>query len=358
MKSVARSAWETLPKILAPSRAKPAFLICFVTNDCNYRCEHCFIDDLSEGLEKQMTLDEWSKTAGSVGSPEILLFTGGEPSLRQDFSDIAIQFLSRARPRHLLIASNGSHPQKLRSQVEKILSVQSDSKITVGISLDGPEAIHDRVRRKKGAFQAALQTIASVQELQKIHPRLSLNINTTFCRINQDEVMKFVGWLRKEVKPEGISLSLIRDHEGEIAAVDHDLYRQAMEQVHERSFFSSRVLFTWMGQVISRAKTQAILRSSEKNEQYVPCLAGKLVGVIKHHGDVHPCETLEDKLGNLRDVGYDFGRLWFSQEKRAFCEKIEETRCHCTHECFVSTNLALSPKSWLKVASGVLGGSL
>src|SRR5207237_315986 len=81
------------------------------------------------------------------------------------------------------------------------------------------------------------------------------------------------------------------------------------------------------------------------NEYQLPCYAGNLGGALFANGDVYPCELLIDKkLGNVRDVGYDFKRIWFSEEADKTRRFIRETKCFCTYECFLTINILFNPR--------------
>ena len=63
------------------------------------------------------------------------------------------------------------------------------------------------------------------------------------------------------------------------------------------------------------------------------------------NGDVYPCELLIDKsLGNLRDVNYDFKKLWFSPKADETRRFIRESKCFCTYECFLTINILFNPR--------------
>jgi len=53
---------------------------------------------------------------------------------------------------------------------------------------------------------------------------------------------------------------------------------------------------------------------------------------------------LPQSFGNLRDFDYDFEKIWKSQKAKKVREWILKTRCACTHECFLTTNILFSPK--------------
>ena len=51
------------------------------------------------------------------------------------------------------------------------------------------------------------------------------------------------------------------------------------------------------------------------------------------------------KIGNLKDNNYDFRALWNSPKAEEVRNFIHDTKCFCTHECFMTTNLLLDPKN-------------
>ena len=72
---------------------------------------------------------------------------------------------------------------------------------------------------------------------------------------------------------------------------------------------------------------------------------GYLGGAMFANGDVYPCELLIDrKIGNVRDAGYDFKKIWFSDEADASRRFIRETKCFCTYECFLTINILFNPR--------------
>ncbi|MDQ3828956.1 MAG: hypothetical protein M3361_06545, partial [Candidatus Tectomicrobia bacterium] len=75
----------------------------------------------------------------------------------------------------------------------------------------------------------------------------------------------------------------------------------------------------------------------------MPCTAGETAAVIDYHGDVRICE-LRRPIGNLRDYGCDFGRLWNSHARTAEVAQMRQDRCDCTHICFIDDSATYSPK--------------
>ena len=49
------------------------------------------------------------------------------------------------------------------------------------------------------------------------------------------------------------------------------------------------------------------------------------------------------QLGNVRDAGYDFKKIWFSKEAEEAGKFIRESKCFCTYECFLTVNILFNP---------------
>jgi len=110
-------------------------------------------------------------------------------------------------------------------------------------------------------------------------------------------------------------------------------------QKHHGLYISSNVKDKLLSSIITNTV-------QERKFQGIYCNAGNKAGVLYSGGDLFPCELLEDKkIGNLRENNYDFRALWNSPKGSEIRNFIRDTKCFCTHECFITTNLLLDPKN-------------
>jgi MoaA/NifB/PqqE/SkfB family radical SAM enzyme len=91
-----------------------------------------------------------------------------------------------------------------------------------------------------------------------------------------------------------------------------------------------------------------IATTQETQQAQLTCYAGTAGGVIYDEGTVSSCENLPP-VGNLRDYGWNFRKLWFSpamQERR----KKAAAGCFCTHEsnCYYPS-LPFNPKHLIQI---------
>jgi heme d1 biosynthesis radical SAM protein NirJ len=121
---------------------------------CNLACMHCYSISADVDFPGELSTAEVFGVMDDLkafGVPALIL-SGGEPLLRPDLFDIA----ARAKSLGFTTALSTNGTLIDPPLAARIAGTGFDY---VGISLDGLEATHDRFRRKRGAFQAALNGI-------------------------------------------------------------------------------------------------------------------------------------------------------------------------------------------------------
>ncbi|TRM81369.1 radical SAM protein, partial [Sulfolobus sp. F3] len=130
----------------------PKVLVFNVTRNCNLKCVHCYSNS---GLSRfqDLPLSAWLnavKKAAEMGVKHILL-SGGEPLDRRDLSSIAKEAYDYGISVEL--STNGT--MLTRERVEELKKYVS----YIGVSIDGPEEVHDKFRGVRGAFKKAMEGI-------------------------------------------------------------------------------------------------------------------------------------------------------------------------------------------------------
>jgi 12,18-didecarboxysiroheme deacetylase len=158
--------------LLQFSRDKKPVVVWNVTRACNLNCVHCYARAVDRTHEKELTHDQGLALIDDLdafGVP-VILFSGGEPLMRPDLVELAKHAVSKGM--RAVISTNGTliTPKKAKELKNIGLSY-------VGVSLDGMEAVNDRFRGKKGAFQDALAGIRNCQEAGlKVGLRFTINL--------------------------------------------------------------------------------------------------------------------------------------------------------------------------------------
>ena len=153
-------------KLFAPGAQKPIYLLNFVTNSCNAACDHCFYwKELNTNKKQELTFEEHSKVAQSLGAMFQITFTGGSPELRKDLPEIVFEYYKYCKPSNMTLCMLGYNTERIIEHVTKMLQSCAGQQITIGISLDGLGEEHDEYRKLNGLFE---RVVSTVKELAKI----------------------------------------------------------------------------------------------------------------------------------------------------------------------------------------------
>jgi MoaA/NifB/PqqE/SkfB family radical SAM enzyme len=143
------------------------------TRRCNLRCQMCgYLDwwaetPLAKQRDGELTTEEWARVIGDVGRFCLITFTGGEVFLRSDFPEL----LERASRRCLAsFISNGLliDQERARHCIDVApRRLGSSGLYFIGISVDGPGAVHDHIRRVKQGYATSMHAISALAEARR-----------------------------------------------------------------------------------------------------------------------------------------------------------------------------------------------
>lgn len=151
------------------------------TSRCNLNCLHCYSSSTSDLNSNELTTTEAKQLfhqLAEVNCP-VVLFTGGEPLLRDDLFELLAEAKQLAL--RTVISSNGT---SIDSAVAGKLAGLGVS--YVGISIDGDQSFHDAFRQSPGCFKAAL---AGVENCQKAGLKTGLRFTITKQNANKIPVV-------------------------------------------------------------------------------------------------------------------------------------------------------------------------
>jgi len=341
--------------IFSKEEALPLYLVFFITERCLAHCKHCLLGEKRTGLE-ELTTDEIEKISRSLGRILFLLPTGGEPFLRDDIAEIVRIFYRNNKTANVGIPTNGYLGEKIVSSVSRILQQCPDLDLAIDVSFDGVGPLHDEIRGVPGLFERAVQTYRELASLKKNYPRFNLNVGVTVSRFNQDNLTELYHYLTKELGVVTINHLLVRGNPTDANAkgVDPEKYKAFSDLLEHGAKDATltgyhNYAFSDFVNAVRIVRQSVIDTMNRTGEQQLPCYAGSLGGVMLSNGDVYPCELLDKKIGNVRDVDYDFKRLWFSPRNQEIREWIKTNKCHCTYECFLTLSVFFTPSSLMRV---------
>ena len=362
-----REAFETLrhtKKILFKKNATPVYLIHFVTEVCNLRCSHCFDSFYEEGPKRkpfELSLEEIDRMTRTLGELLFLLPTGGEPFLRPDLPQIIELYYRNCHLRNVGMPTNGSLTERVVSGVEEILARCPELHFGLDISLDGIGSDHDSIRAKSGLFEKCVDTYWRLKEVEKRHPNFKVCVEVTIQKYNQEKLDDIYEYFVRELKSYNILVRVIRGKPRDPAEKDLDLnlvqeFFRKLERGIQQGAYRGHAVYPMSDFITARELVgrRIQLRVLRENRFQIPCYAANLMGVIKSNGDVMACELRSDKLGNIREFEYDFRKLWLSRGAKAISKDIIDSKCFCTHECFMSTNILFNPTLYPRLVGEVM----
>jgi radical SAM protein with 4Fe4S-binding SPASM domain len=212
-------------------------------------------------------------------------------------------------------------------------------------------ALHDEIRVFPGLFKRSIETYKALRDVEKHYKNFSVQVETTVSKHNEDVLLENYEWFRKNLDVDTVFTLLTRGSPKEPLAKFFDVekyqaYADHMEKEYKSGSLSGYDHFPFADFINAKriVRHNMIARIARDNEYQIPCYAGNLGGALFANGDVYPCELLIDrKLGNVREAGYDFKKIWFSREAEQARKFIRESKCFCTYECFLTINILFNP---------------
>jgi radical SAM protein with 4Fe4S-binding SPASM domain len=310
-----RSATRGPAHLLHFARDKRPVVVWNVTGRCNLHCVHCYASATDRPFTGELTTTEGLQLLeqlAAFGVPSVL-FSGGEPLLRPDLFDLA------ARARFLglrtVLSTNGT-----RIDAETARRIAETGFAYAGISLDGLEGTHDRMRGQPGAFAASVQAF---RHLRAAGVRSGLRI--TLNARNVDDLPAVFDL----IEDEGIERCCVyhlaySGRGGRIARfdLDHARTRAALDLVFDAAErFHARGLTKEILTVDNHADN-AYLYFRVRDRQ--PARAAEVLRMLRWNGgnqsgvavaSVHPTGTVHadqfswsHSFGNVRER--PFGEIW------------------------------------------------
>lgn len=211
-----------------------------ITDVCNFRCNYCLPDGYKpQGTTNKsfLSLDEIRRVtrAFAAAGTEKVRLTGGEPSLRRDFTDIIAAVRENSAIRQLAVTTNGYRLSRDVAQWRNAgltaLNVSIDSLDPRQFhAITGQDKFHQVMRGIDAAFEAGFSKV---------------KVNTVLMRdINHNSLHTFLEWIRPrpiqlrfiELMETGDGGELFRNHHvsGEVIR-DRLLMLGWVRQASERS---------------------------------------------------------------------------------------------------------------------------
>ncbi|MCM2466896.1 radical SAM/SPASM domain-containing protein [Methanoculleus oceani] len=324
-----RAGERTPSGMLAFSDIRRPVVFWNITNRCNLLCSHCYIR-AGPGQQRgnELTTEEALDLIDDLAAMRVplLLFSGGEPLIREDFWELA----GHAKDRGLTTAlsTNGTLITPAAARRLRDAGVEY-----AGVSLDGATArTHDGMRNVPGSFDLAVSALKNCRSAG-----LKCGVRVTATRENRTEIPALIDlsqdvgaerfcvyWLVPSGRgSEGYDALQLRSHEV-VDLLDllikraHDVDPSAMEFLTVDAPQDAVYLLERLQEEnppVYENMCTLLARSG------VGCSAGDRIANIDPSGDVYPCQFAqvdELKVGSIREK--PFSAIWNDSKNRILAD--------------------------------------
>lgn len=329
---------------------------------CNLGCQYCFFlskENLYQGeshLMSEASLETYIRQlmASSPGPQVDVAWQGGEPMLRGlAFFKRSVQLAEQYRQPHQrilhTIQTNGTLID------DEWAAFFKANNYLVGLSIDGPRALHDVYRVSKKGEGSFDEVIRGWNCLRK--HGVDVNILCTVNTANQDHPLEVYRFFRDELRVEYIQLIPIVERAtvdtiafanqgwGGLKGTDRPLYRQEGNLVTERTVnadkfgqFLNSIFDEWIKRDVGKVYVTTFdIALGSWLGQHNACIVSPTCGAalaMEHNGDVYSCDHFVEPdylLGNINDT--PLGRLVTSEKQRRFGQDKYDTLPKYCKEC-------------------------
>uniref|UniRef100_A0A7C4AJC4 Radical SAM protein n=1 Tax=Thermodesulfovibrio aggregans TaxID=86166 RepID=A0A7C4AJC4_9BACT len=288
---------------------EPKWIAWEITRRCNLHCIHC--RSSSEEVVRQHpdpSTEECLAVIDDITSyaKPVLVLTGGEPLLRNDFFEIAEY--GNKKGLRVCLATNGT---LINDEICKKIK-DADIKM-VSLSLDGhSEEVHDNFRQQKGAFQA---TVNAAKLLKRYE--IPFLINSSFTKRNQHTIpdvyklskeLGAVAWYMFMIIPTGRAEEIVNEL---ISDEDYERilnWHFDMEKEEKDILVRPTCAPQYYRIIMERSKKEGV-KFERRSLKFSTggakgCVAGQLICLINVDGFVMPCSYFPLPAGNIKEKSF------------------------------------------------------
>lgn len=278
------------------------------TRTCNLKCRHCYSSSESKVYENEMTTEEALRFIDDLADFKVpvILFSGGEPLIRDDFFTLAAH--ARDKGIRATLSTNGTLITPEIAQKIKDHGIGY-----VGISIDGRRDVNDAFRGVEGAYDRALEGIRNCRAVgQRVGLRFTIN------KANVEDVGTILDLLETEDIDRVCFYHLVYSGRGE-AIIEDDLSpeetRKVVDLIADRTIdFDRRGLKKEVLLVDNHADGAYLYLKYKDTDPERAAIIYNLLSInggnrsgiafanVDNEGNVHPDQfTQHHHLGNVRE---------------------------------------------------------
>jgi radical SAM protein with 4Fe4S-binding SPASM domain len=267
-----------------------------LTFRCQNNCIHCYAGGPHETDE--LSTDQWKQVIDKLHSIGvfILTFTGGEPTLREDLPELLLYAENRGAVTGLI--TNGRR-LKDKSYAEQLEKAGLDF-VQVTLESHKPQ-IHDKMTATKGSWK---ETLAGIKNA--LQTKVYVTTNTTLSKYNASEFLQTMDFIKElGVGAFGCNSLIYSGKAGEISkefALPLETLNELLPKIRDKAN-QLGLRFLWYTPTQYCRLDPVKLGLGVKS-----CTAANVNMCVGPNGDVYPCQSYFESLGNL--LKDDWPKIW------------------------------------------------
>lgn len=337
--------YSFIPFYLRPETSFPPFQAFFeVTYRCNLRCDMCHYLAIIEDTESkkkyknEMSTEEVKKAIASLPRHTLITFTGGEAFMKADFMEI-LRFATSRHKVHTITNGTMLTEQTVKQLMDmRLKRLWGSGFFYLGVSLEGHEALHDRITTVAGSFRKTTEGLERFMKRRKeLNSRFPL-VHLT-CVINRANVMDLVP-LYDYANDLGVDVcNFVLDNPATYwHAKDYDQDQHLKVATNPVEEISPVVLREQLAKLMSRSRNyrtklrfspnyitpEEIVRyySNESSYKDYRCYVPWSKAAVTAYGDVFSCPHV--RMGSIYEGDGEFP--WYSKKARAFRKSLKKEK--------------------------------
>jgi MoaA/NifB/PqqE/SkfB family radical SAM enzyme len=337
----------------------PINLTVSVTYSCGSRCLTC---DIWQKKVDDMSVDEYAKTFRTLEKVPIwVTLSGGDQFLRADLDEVVRVVRTEIEPSIINIPMNGVVTERIFTLLPRIADVSRGSQLVLNLSVDEIGEAHDRIRGVPRNYEKQLQVAELIHDLKKTYDHVVLGVHTVISRHNADRVPAIEREARAAFRPDSF-IAEVAENRVELKTTDKDIaptieqYRRAV--AHLKNVIRESHSKNPVARLVESLRLEYYDLAGdvlEQKRQIIDCYAGWASAQLAPDGHVWGCCVRAESVGNVRDHGYDFRKVWFGAEADRFRRSVRDHECACPLANAAYTNLLLDPRSLVRVTANMTG---
>ena len=285
---------------------------------CNLNCTYCYYLDKAGiyGKEPKMSLDILEKCIKEyleINDSEEITFDwhGGEPLiLGLEYFEKIVEFQNKYKSRKKIFNTIQTNATLMNAD---FASFFRDNNFLVGVSIDGPQYIHDKYRKDKGDFPTFNKVMRGIELLHRYG--VEFNTLTTINKASEGQGLEVYDFLKRigshymQFMP---VVEYINNETNRITSPDDGNSKLAPWSVEPVKYgeFMCEIFDNWVendvGEYFVNLFDSTLANYCGMNPG--TCVYSETCGanaVVEHNGDIYPCDHFvyrSYKLGNISEM--------------------------------------------------------